>query len=144
MATLKNTSINDTGFLKLPVGTNAERPASPITGYLRYNTTRSVVEIYLNSSWKQISFSEIVDNIEYLVVAGGSAGSNGNGSIGQGGLGGGPGSVGSSGAIGTVILKYQDFLTITVGVGLTSTTTGPSGGYKITTLTSGTGLISFN
>jgi hypothetical protein len=44
MATLKNTNINDTGFLRLPVGTTAQRPSSPTVGMMRYNTTISNVE----------------------------------------------------------------------------------------------------
>jgi hypothetical protein len=51
MATLKNTNINDTGFLKLPVGTTAQRPASPLTGYVRYNTTTGQAEIYNGTTW---------------------------------------------------------------------------------------------
>jgi hypothetical protein len=54
MATLKNTSINDTGFLKLPTGTTAERP-SPSTGYLRYNTTLNRPEVYYNSNWANVA-----------------------------------------------------------------------------------------
>ena len=54
MATFKNVTINDTGFLKLPTGTTAERP-SPSTGYLRYNTTLGRPEVYYNSSWANVA-----------------------------------------------------------------------------------------
>jgi hypothetical protein len=54
MATFKNVTINDTGFLKLPTGTTAERP-SPSTGYLRYNTTLNRPEVYYNSSWSNVA-----------------------------------------------------------------------------------------
>ena len=46
MAQLKNTTINDTGFLKLPIGTRVQRPTSPIDGDARYNSTLNLVEIY--------------------------------------------------------------------------------------------------
>jgi hypothetical protein len=51
MATLKNTTINDTGFLRLPVGTTAQRPASPTVGEIRYNTTIGGVEVYNGTGW---------------------------------------------------------------------------------------------
>lgn len=40
-----------TGGMYLPVGTTAQRPASPVTGMMRYNTTTSLVEIYNGTSW---------------------------------------------------------------------------------------------
>ena len=40
-----------TGGLFLPVGTTAQRPASPSAGMIRYNSTRGLVEIYNGSSW---------------------------------------------------------------------------------------------
>ncbi len=46
MATLKNTTINDTGFLQLPTGTTAQRPGSAQQGQLRYNTETRNVEWY--------------------------------------------------------------------------------------------------
>jgi hypothetical protein len=42
-----------------------------------------------------------------------------------------------------VILKYPDTKTITIGAGLTGTTAGPSGGFKVTTITAGTGNVSW-
>lgn len=51
MATLKNTTINDTGFLNLPIGNTAQRPANPSTGMARYNTTESSMEVYINNAW---------------------------------------------------------------------------------------------
>jgi hypothetical protein len=35
MATLKNTTVDDTGFIRVPNGTTAERPVSPATGMVR-------------------------------------------------------------------------------------------------------------
>jgi hypothetical protein len=42
-----------------------------------------------------------------------------------------------------VIIKYPDTKTITVGGGLTSSTS-TSGGYKVTTFTAGTGNVSWS
>lgn len=52
MAILKNTVINNTGALQLPVGTTAQRPASPATGMMRYNSSLNTVESYTGTSWK--------------------------------------------------------------------------------------------
>jgi hypothetical protein len=43
-----------------------------------------------------------------------------------------------------VVLRYSDKLTISIGAGLTaSTSTMSSGGFKVTTITSGTGTVSW-
>ena len=53
MAQLKNTTINDTGFLQLSSGTTAQRPGSAAAGQMRHNTTTNLVEWYdaEYSSW---------------------------------------------------------------------------------------------
>ena len=43
---------NSTGALLLPVGTNADRPKSPVNGMLRYNTQSSQFEVYKNGNWE--------------------------------------------------------------------------------------------
>jgi hypothetical protein len=48
-----------------------------------------------------------------------------------------------TGGSGVVALKYPDTYTITIGAGLTGTTAAPSGGYKVTTITAGTGTVSW-
>jgi hypothetical protein len=50
---------------------------------------------------------------------------------------------GKAGGSGIVVLKYPDSRTITIGAGLTGTTAAPSGGFKVTTITAGTGNVSF-
>jgi hypothetical protein len=50
---------------------------------------------------------------------------------------------GGSGGSGVVILKYPENFTITIGAGLTGTTAAPSGGFKVTTITAGTGNVSW-
>jgi hypothetical protein len=66
---------------------------------------------------------------------------------GAGGGGGAFGSTGGStpgaGGSGVVILKYPDSYTITIGAGLTGTTGSPAGGFKTTTITAGTGNVSW-
>ena len=42
---------SSTGGLYLPVGTTAQRPASPATGQIRFNTTTGSVETYNGTSW---------------------------------------------------------------------------------------------
>jgi hypothetical protein len=51
MANLINLTINDTGFLGLPSGTTDQRPGSPATGYVRFNTTLGIIEYYNGSYW---------------------------------------------------------------------------------------------
>jgi len=51
MANLKNTNIDDTGFLELPSGTEAERPSNPQTGMIRFNTDIQLVEVYDGIEW---------------------------------------------------------------------------------------------
>jgi len=64
MAILKNTTINDTGFIQLPGGTTAQRPASPTVGMCRYNTTNSQNEYYAaDSKWRDISTGLITKDI---------------------------------------------------------------------------------
>jgi hypothetical protein len=93
---------------------------------------------------------------------GGTAGSGGTGGGGAGGLdangtngtpntGGGGGGAGRNGASlrtggnggsGVVIIKYPDTITLSIGGGLTSSTT-TSGGFKVTTFTAGSDTVSF-
>jgi hypothetical protein len=50
-----------------------------------------------------------------------------------------------SGGSGVVILKYPDAYTISnPGGGLTLSTAAPSGGFKVTTITHGTGNVSWS
>ena len=73
--------------------------------------------------------------------AGGSA-SGTSGTVNTGGGGGGTGNGGTagSGGSGIVILKYPDTVTLTIGGGLTSSTS-TSGGFKITSFTAGTDTV---
>lgn len=55
MAQLQNTTISSTGFLQLPAGSTGQRPGSPITGMVRYNTTINETEYYDGANWRPIS-----------------------------------------------------------------------------------------
>jgi hypothetical protein len=47
-------SMTGTTALRLPSGTTAQRPASPINGMLRYNTSLGSLEGYANGAWNSI------------------------------------------------------------------------------------------
>lgn len=67
--------------LILPAGTTAERPASPVQGAVRFNTTDSIYEGYSGTEW--VPLSEIPGfDLQYLVIAGGAGG---GGSVSGGG-----------------------------------------------------------
>lgn len=40
-----------TGAVKIPSGTTAQRPASPVNGMIRYNTTLNKLEGYSSGDW---------------------------------------------------------------------------------------------
>lgn len=43
-----------TGFLKVAAGTDAQRPVSPANGMIRYSTTQSLLEGYVNGQWQPV------------------------------------------------------------------------------------------
>lgn len=61
MATLKNTTTNTTSSIKLPVGTNSDRPSSPSIGMMRFNTDIETVEIFDGSNWSRMGYSQSVN-----------------------------------------------------------------------------------
>ena len=48
---LKVSKDSDTGASVIPAGTTAQRPASPLNGYMRYNTNLNSMEAYVNGAW---------------------------------------------------------------------------------------------
>ncbi|HEX2631156.1 MAG TPA: hypothetical protein VHM26_19210, partial [Chitinophagaceae bacterium] len=46
--------VNSTSAMIIPVGTTAQRPAAPVQGMLRYNTTHQTVEAYTGAQWNGI------------------------------------------------------------------------------------------
>ena len=113
MATLKNTIINDTGHLTLPVGTTAQRPGTPANGMIRHNSSTGLIEMYASGQWGSVAsgwdatggsiltvgdfkihtftssntftVTSFGSTIEVLVVGGGGAGGFGHGGGGGGG-----------------------------------------------------------
>ena len=78
-----NTTINSTGFLQIPNGTTAQRPAGA-NGQFRFNTTTALPEMYNNGTWLPLTLGYTVN---YLVVAGGAGGGvNRGGGGGAGGM----------------------------------------------------------
>jgi hypothetical protein len=67
MATLKNTTVNDTGNLTVASGTTAQRPASPALGMLRYNTTLGVLEQYTDIGWQGIEAAPVLTSVSGLI-----------------------------------------------------------------------------
>lgn len=83
-SSFKNTVINDTGFLKVPVGTSNQRPNVTVirwtnTGSQSFSVLTGTTPTLTNTSW---TCPAGVTEIELLVVAGGGGGS---GDIGGGG-----------------------------------------------------------
>jgi hypothetical protein len=52
---LESLELTGTSALKLPVGTTAQRPGTPVAGQLRYNSTTGGVESYTGISWVNIT-----------------------------------------------------------------------------------------
>lgn len=51
VGTNQNIVFNGSGGLRVPQGTTAQRPGSPVNGMLRYNTTIPQLEIYVGGNW---------------------------------------------------------------------------------------------
>ena len=47
-------NFNTTEAIKIPVGTTAQRPATPATGQIRYNSTLAATEIYNGTAWDPV------------------------------------------------------------------------------------------
>ena len=125
---------NSTGYFDLPSGTTAQRPVSPPSGAVRFNTSNNTAEVYSTSlaQWLQFGTNPVV-SVEYLVVAGGG-GANGDQAAG-GGAGGFRTGTNSSIQVGTAY-------TLTIGSGGTgssgsSATSGNDSVFGTVTSTGG-------
>jgi len=56
-----NMTIDTTGTLKLPGGSNAQRPGSPEVGMIRYNTNSNEFEGYIGSAWTNFTTTTFVE-----------------------------------------------------------------------------------
>lgn len=79
MATLKNTTVSDTGFIRLPVGTTAQRPASPTNGMMRHNSSTTSLEMYSNGSWLTVASSIVTTGLLVWLDAGNASSYPGSG-----------------------------------------------------------------
>jgi len=70
MATLKNTTINDTGFLQLPSGNTSQRPTAA-NGMIRHNSETNNIEVYANNIWRVVTTSVTYETLDFI-------GNNGN------------------------------------------------------------------
>lgn len=50
-----STTVLGDQYVTIGVGTTAQRPASPVQGMVRYNTTTTQTEIYNGSQWVPVS-----------------------------------------------------------------------------------------
>ena len=57
-----NTILGGTGFLRVPVGTTAQRPSTGAPGMFRYNSTTTNFEGYYASSWLRLGTTNISDD----------------------------------------------------------------------------------
>jgi hypothetical protein len=91
---LDTTGQSGSGAMILPTGTTAQRPASPVAGMTRMNTTTGNPEWWDTASAQWIPYSDGRPYaVDYLVVAGGGGGGGGEATngFGGGGAGGGAG-----------------------------------------------------
>jgi hypothetical protein len=131
-------SLSSTTALTIPVGTTAQRPASPVSGMIRFNTDLNYTEEYRGGTWLAISnvfvatggtvttvgsytyhtftssgefvVSSGSKNVEYLVVAGGGSSRAGSHATGTGGG-------GAGGLIDSSVTTPAQTYSIVVGAG---------------------------
>lgn len=96
-----------TGAMMLPAGTTAQRPASPVAGQMRYNSTLGYSEVYTGAAWNAVGGNDIY--AQYVAVAGGGGGGHNGGNGGGGGAGG--------FLAGHALLTAGTTYTITIGAG---------------------------
>lgn len=60
--------LKTTGYLKLPEGTTAQRPASPQEGMIRKNSTDSDIEFYCAGNWEKVNNNLL--NVRLFTTAG--------------------------------------------------------------------------
>lgn len=115
---------SDTGAAQLPTGTTAQRPATPVNGQVRYNSTTGQSEIYQNGFWGALSVGLYTADV-LLVAGGGGGGINGSGSGGSGG-----GGAGGYIALTSQLVATGQTFPVVIGAGAaakTATGTGQTG-----------------
>lgn len=79
---------SSTGYFDVPAGTTAQRPGTPGTGMIRYNTTESKYEVYTGTEWQYLTTQKYPYTVEALIVAGGGGGGQSTSTYPEGGAGG--------------------------------------------------------
>ena len=134
--------IPGTGAIQLPSGTTAARPASPVNGDLRYNTTTGTFEGYANGVWGAIVSGSGVTSIGTGTgLTGGPITSTGTISIANTGVT--ATNYGSASSIGTFTVNAQGQLTAasntSIAISASQVTSGTftvsQGGTGVSTLT---------
>lgn len=69
-------SFSNTDYIKIPVGTTAQRPGSPANGMIRYNTDLSTFEGYKSGAWGAIGGGGYVVSSSENITSGGSISSS--------------------------------------------------------------------
>jgi len=77
-ATLSGTlTLSATTALKIPTGTTAQRPGSPTTGQIRYNSSIISFEGYNGTAWSSLGGVKSVDGLTFIQAETSSGASNG-------------------------------------------------------------------
>ena len=58
-------NVGGTAYLKVPIGTTAQRPAAATAGMLRFNSTTSKLEQHNGTTWIPVSTPPVVDSLSY-------------------------------------------------------------------------------
>jgi hypothetical protein len=66
MAVLNSLTVSDTGYLSLPSGSCAQRPASPSAGDVRYNTDYGTTEFFDGTYWdKEVIETDLICHVDF-------------------------------------------------------------------------------
>jgi hypothetical protein len=139
-------TLDGTTGVTLATWTTATRPSSPVADQLGFNTTLGYIEYYNStaSQWYKLEGTPPGLSVEYLVLGGGGGGDSDCGGGGGGG-GGTTKGTGGAGGSGIVIIRISSSNTATFSPGLTVTTdTSSVPGFKIYSVTAGTGYVTFS
>ena len=81
-----NLNVASNGYIKVAVGTTAQRPSNPQVGYLRFNTDTGVLENYTANGWFKVSVLQPTisgitgtiysGNVSTLIITGSNFGSS--------------------------------------------------------------------
>ena len=62
--------VDSTNVMRIPVGTDAQRPDNATNGHMRYNTTDNEFEFYQNSAWRKVRYKEPRDIVQQNMGSG--------------------------------------------------------------------------